>query len=435
MRNIRRYIREESGTALLASFLFVVLITGAGMASVMATSVNQNASKNVLTSKQAFYLSEAGIQHAKTFLTQNQSNWNTYASATMQTLIAYTSLGSTGGYRVTVKDGGGGSLLLNSTGTASGNAQSVVQSLVTRTATYTPRYAFITGKNIAMNVNALIQGTSGGVHANGQLYIENSPTISTDATASGVYNASYGTPTVGGVSGGGKPLETIPAIRPSDFYASRDYLLDCDGNVYDVNGVLKATGSWNGWSYSGTCSAATWKMGSTSTINGSLYVNGDVVITGSVGTTASPWIVSIIATNSINVSSQNIAVRPPASTDGALYKAATQNILFLAGGDIYIHPPSNGSYQTFGTSASPGLIAAHEQIAVQGFSTLTTNGVLLAEDGATQSSLVSGDDYIGYCSCTATSGASKHNYSGAIVNPTLQGGTTAVQLMTWQVMQ
>src|SRR5712692_9536517 len=131
MRNIRRRLPEESGTALLASVMLVVLLTGAGMAAVMTTSVNQNRSKNVLTSKQAFYLADAGIQHAKTFLAQHQSNWNSYAAPQAQTLLPYTSLAGTGGYSVTVKGGGNGSLLLTSTGTAAGNAKAVVQSLMT----------------------------------------------------------------------------------------------------------------------------------------------------------------------------------------------------------------------------------------------------------------------------------------------------------------
>src|SRR5713101_9265500 len=95
-RAIRRRLPEESGTALLASVMLVVLLTGAGMAAVMTTSVNQNRSKNVLTSKQAFYLADAGIQHAKTFLAQHQSNWNSYAAP--QTLIANTTLAGTGRY-------------------------------------------------------------------------------------------------------------------------------------------------------------------------------------------------------------------------------------------------------------------------------------------------------------------------------------------------
>src|SRR2546428_5188833 len=112
-----RQIQGESGTALLASVLLISLITGAGLTALAMTSVSLNIASNLLPSKQAFYLAEAGIQHGKSFLSQNRNNWTTYASAQAQTLLPYTSLASTGGYSVTVQDGGGGSLLINSTGT------------------------------------------------------------------------------------------------------------------------------------------------------------------------------------------------------------------------------------------------------------------------------------------------------------------------------
>jgi hypothetical protein len=398
------------------------------MAAVMTTSVNQNRSKNVLTSKQAFYLADAGIQHAKTFLNQNQGSWNTYAAAQAQTLLPYTSLASTGGYSVTAKDGGNGSLLLTSTGTAAGTATAVVQSLMTLTLSYTPKYAFITGHNFSISGNASIQGAGGGVHANGNLVLWDSPTIATDATASGSY--SPGTSTIGGISGGSTLPEPIPSITPTDisnkFYASRDYLLASDGNVYDKNGAVQPTsgGKWNGWKYS----APTWTMSGNSTINGTLYVNGDVEIAGSVGSTASPWIVSIIAAGSINVSSRNIAVRPPASTDGALYKAATQNILFLAGGDLYIHRQDEIGTQTFGTSTSPGLLLAYEQIKVIGTSTMTINGTLLAADAPTVSNVVTAAP-----SLTSLATNVKINYAGNLSNATL--GAASVQIGTWQATQ
>ena len=155
MRNLRRYMQEESGTALLASVLLVVLLTGSGMAAVMTTSVNQDRSKNLLTSKQAFYLADAGIQHAKTFLNQNQSNWNTYATTQVQTLLPYTALGQTGGYSVTVKGGGNGSLLLTSTGTAAGTATAVVQSLMTQPSHFLARFAFLSGTVLSGKVQVM----------------------------------------------------------------------------------------------------------------------------------------------------------------------------------------------------------------------------------------------------------------------------------------
>src|SRR5207249_6698871 len=117
---------------------------------------------------------------------------------------------------------------------------------------YTPHHAITTGKNLTSNADASIVGASGGVHANGNLVLVNSPIINGDATASGSYTAS-GSPTIGGISRGAKDPDGIPPITPTDFYAARDYLLASDGKVYDTNGVAQAVskgqGDWNSWKY------------------------------------------------------------------------------------------------------------------------------------------------------------------------------------------
>jgi Tfp pilus assembly protein PilX len=421
MRNLRRHIREESGTALLASVLLVTLLTGAAMAAVMTTSVNQNISENILTSKQAFYRADAGIQHAKIFLTQNQGNWNTYASAQAQTLLPYTALASTGGYSVTVQDGGGGSLLIISTGTASGNAQTVIQSLVARSGTtYSPRYAFVTGNNFKFAAAASIAGTSCGVHANGDLTITSSPTISADATASGAYSVT-GTPIISGTTGGGKPLEPIPVIQPADFYAYRDWLLTSvgpDGKVYDKNNVLLATNTWNGWTYN--ASPPYWRLANSSPLNGTHYVVGNVWITGhsASGVTNNPWIATIIATGSIDVEvSTNLTVRAPLPTDGSLYHPETKDILFLAGRDVEIDSPGSG--QSF-----QGLIIAYEQVSIENPTPFLT-GAVIAQDLATVSAEVDVDSGI------RTSLSLTYNGNMGFPLP----GVGPVQLMTWQVMR
>jgi hypothetical protein len=358
------------------------------------------------------------------FLSQNRSNWATYASAQAQTLLPYTSLASIGGYSVTVQDGGAGSLLIHSTGTGAGNAQVVIKSLVVPTF-YTPQNAITTGKNLTINADATIVGTSGSVHANGNLVLVNSPTINGDATANGSYTAA-GSPTIGGISGGGKPLEGIPPIRPTDFYAVRDYLLSSDGKVYDKNGVAQPmkSGKWNGWSYS----SPTWKMGNSTPINATYYVQGDVAIEGNPGTGVSltPWITSIIATGSITVSAKNINVRNPSPADGTLYHPETKDILFLAGGDLKITAPTNGNYQMF-----QGMLLAHEQFNVTGYSTTTITGPIVAEDGATQSAMVTGDNFFTYSNSYLDT--STIIYDGTVSNGTLEAPEGSVKIMTWQV--
>jgi hypothetical protein len=427
MKSLCKQIQGESGTALLASVLLISLITGAGLTALTMTSVSLNIASNLLPSKQAFYLAEAGIQHGKSFLSQNRSNWTTYASAQAQTLLPYTSLASTGGYSVTVQDGGGGSLLINSTGTGAGNAQVVIASLVTP-AFYTPHFAITTGKNLTINADASILGSSGGVHANGNLVLVNSPIIHGDATASGSYTAS-GSPTIGGMSGGAKDPDGIPPIKPTDFYAARDYLLASDGNVYDTNVVAQpmSHGSWNNWQYA----SGVWTLSGTNrgTINGKLYVQGDVNITATFGTGQGVpplWITSIVATGSITVNSKSINVRNPTPADGTLYHPMTRDILFLAGGDLKITAPTNGNYQMF-----QGMLLAHEQFNVTGYSTTTITGPIVAEDGATQSTVVTGDNFFTYSNSYLDTPT--FIYDGTVSNGKLQAPNGSVKIMTWQV--
>lgn len=426
MKSLCRQIQGESGTALLASVLLISLITGAGLTAMAMTSVSLNIANNLLPSKQAFYLAEAGIQHGKSFLGQNRNNWTTYASAQAQTLLPYTLLASTGGYSVTVQDGGGGSLLINSTGTGAGNAQVVIASLVTP-AFYTPHFAITTGKNLTINVDASIVGSSGGVHANGNLVLVNSPIIYGDATASGSYTAA-GSPTIGGLAGGAKDLDGIPPITPTDFYSARDYLLASDGKVYDKNGVAQTMkqGDWNNWQYA----SGVWTLsGNKGTINGTLYVQGAVNITATFSTgqgVPPPWITSIIATGSITVSSKNINVRNPTPADGTLYLPMTKDILFLAGGDLKITAPTNGNYQMF-----QGMLLAHEQFNVTGYSTTTITGPIVAEDGATQSTVVTGDNFFTYSNSYLDTPTIV--YDGTVNNGTIQAVDGSVKIMTWQV--
>src|SRR5437016_4673789 len=72
-------IKAESGSALLASVMLIVLLTGAGLAAMTTTSVNQQKTKNLRTEKQALYLAEAGLAHGKVVLNQTLANWNAYA--------------------------------------------------------------------------------------------------------------------------------------------------------------------------------------------------------------------------------------------------------------------------------------------------------------------------------------------------------------------
>ncbi len=398
----------EAGSALLASALLITLITGAGLAAMTSTGVSQNKAKNLIDEKQAFYLAEAGIQHARLVLFSqyiaNPNIWTTYSTATPQTLIATTSLSGLGSYKVTIKDASGAGLLMTSTSTASNNATASVSTLVIVGFPNSER-AFIAGKDLTLAGDDLVvSGLAGGVQANRDLLITGTtPSIARNATAVRNYTLSgtpTPTPTIGGFAAGGQPRISFNRTTPAQFYSARDYLLNSDGKVYDAKGKSQAMvgGSWNCWTpqaiytYNAkkrayVVSSYWWMLTCGTTINGTLYVAGDAVISANVGTQANPWIATIIADGSIKVASTvlNLEMRPPNQSDGGtLYKAKTNNVLFTAGGDILIE----GQYDQYYT----GIMRAVEQIKITGQPWI--NGYLVAQDAASSATLVT-SNYLG----------------------------------------
>jgi hypothetical protein len=405
---MRRHRHDQAGAALVTSLLFLVLLTGLSLGGLATLMVNQSRSKNILSSKQALYLAEAGIQSAKKYLNQHQSRWSAYASPSAQSLIVLTPVGNIGSYSVTVQDGGGGGLLVTATGTASDNATAVIKSLMV-IGHYVPEDAVTVNEDLTISSDAVIAGTYGGVHANGSLLISGSPVINTNATATGAYRAT-GRPTVNGVAAGDQAYASIPLIQAYSYHDFRDYLLAWDGNVYDRNGQAqsKVKGLWQCWKFSSTWYSQKWTLTCDRTINGTLYFQTDVSIPTDIGTTANPWIVTLIAEGSIEVTARNIVARAPASADEALFKTGTQNFLFLADEDVRI--------AGHGDQSLAGIVSAFEQFGIEGNPTMT--GYIVAQDGTFLSGLV-GENYV--------SGRLALTYNGNVPNPLVK----TVQSRTW----
>jgi type IV pilus assembly protein PilX len=77
MKTYLSHLENEAGVALMTGLLVLVLLTALGTYAIDLTQIEQNLAANLKTSKQAFYVAEAGLQHAKIFLSQNQSKWTT----------------------------------------------------------------------------------------------------------------------------------------------------------------------------------------------------------------------------------------------------------------------------------------------------------------------------------------------------------------------
>src|SRR2546428_2502455 len=422
-------LKGQTGVILVTTLLLLILLTGVALTSLATLGVNLSQSQNLVSTKQAFQLADAGIQYAEKYLNQHQILWSTYASPTPQTLIPSTTLTGLGTFTVSVQDGGNGSLQVASTGTASNNAQAVITGLVVL-GPYVPEDAVTVDQDLTISGNATLAGSNGGVHANGNLTISSSPVISTNAIAYFNYTAT-GTPNVTGVAAGSQTIAAIPLMQASMFSASRDYLLSWDGNVYDSSGIAQPLpgGTWNCWSFSSTTSVqkkkkkkhisvlgptgpAIWTLSCPSTINGTLYFQTDVSIPTSLGTTQAPWITTLIAEGSIDLTAQSLIARAPISADGALFKAGTQNFLFISNEDIHIGSLSGGNLT--------GVVAAYEQVNIEGNPTMY--GYVVAQDGANGSGLVTADSVGGGLNLT---------YNGDLVIPTF---LKTAQIKTWKAL-
>lgn len=407
------FLKTESGSALLASTMLIVLLTGAGLAAMTTTSLNQNKTKNLRTEKQAFYLAEAGLAHGKIVLNQNLANWNTYATyTTPTTLIPATSLSGLGSYKVTIQAASGPGLLMTATGTSNDNTSTSTSSLMI-IGFANLASAIITGQDLTISGSPTIDGTSGSVFANRNLTISGSPHITMNAEAVGTYTVqSPGAPVVGGFAGGRQPASSINNITASTFSTSYDYLLKSNGDVYNSSGTrlfnsTRSTTTWNCWTATPAVAAtaatgkrpavpatpATWTLTCSTPPNGTFYVQGNAVIGASAGTSlAKPWIATILADLDIHVTTNATALymRPPVLGDtyngSNLYNSATQNLLFIATGDLWIEGTGTQSF-------SNGIASAHEQVSISGNPTFS--GYIVAQDAASASSTVTSNSISG----------------------------------------
>src|SRR5438128_1165270 len=97
-------LKSQAGVILITTLLLLILLTGVAFTSLAAFGVNQSQSQNLVNTKQAFELADAGIHYAAKYLNR-QPLWSTYTSAAPQTLIPATALSGLGTFTVTVQDG------------------------------------------------------------------------------------------------------------------------------------------------------------------------------------------------------------------------------------------------------------------------------------------------------------------------------------------
>lgn len=148
-----------------------------------------------------------------------------------------------------------------------------------------------------------IEGTGGGIHANGNLTLSGNASVARDATASGTYSAG-GSSSVNGISGGGYQQVAAPDIRAASRMGDADWFLTNTGMMTDRNGTLVCDGraggcDSRGWSW--TSASNTWNQGGNTVQNGTYYADGSIRMNGNVGSAAVPARISLITTGSVEI--------------------------------------------------------------------------------------------------------------------------------------
>jgi len=348
--------------ALIAGLLMVASLTAIGVFSMNVTTVNEEIARHLKASKQAFYLADAGIQHAKIFLNQNTSQWNNYATA--QTLLNPTQLSTIGTYTVTIQDAGGGARRTISTGNASSNAKAVIEALFSRTSLF--RCALCAKGDITFSGGAVVDsfdssvgpytaataGSQGDAQANGNISLSGTPTtVQGSASAGGTVSTNAGAIVTGTTANGAVPLPFPPEPPCGPPWSLG---LGIIGGIYDpLTGQLRATGGTNITLADGTyCLSSINLSGSSAlTVNGPVTIHltdrSDLTGGGVMNTTRIAQNLQIFS--SYTSSSQGITIAGGSLAYMSIY-APNAQVKFSGGSDFYGQAVGGSVVNTGGTN-------------------------------------------------------------------------------------
>jgi len=256
--------------------------------------------------------------------------------------------------------------------------------------------AVITNGNLTISGSAEIEGTNGSVHSNGNLTINGgSSDITENCTSSGTFSGDA--TNCGGAAGGGRQTITVPNVAAIDYLPQAGYILHDDGRMQRVSDsvyLCNASSDSNacksagyGWMWS----SPTWSLGSTVPLNGAYYVEGNVSVSGSPGTSGSPVQITMIATGYVNISG---------SPDLQPFLPET----FIV---------TNMDLEITGSLSTPinveGQILVREQIKIAGNAELA--GQVIVQDASNTCTLVTANDISGSVQITYNGMVGSNNFA------------------------
>ena len=340
-------IKEEDGSVLVLTLLIVMVLASLLVLLLSLGSSESLISANFLRGNQAAYLAEAGFERAMAQLVATPSMISA-APPNLTPLFNRERLGVFGSYSVNHQANGPDTILLESTGQGSGNAQRLLRAVVTTR--FIPTIALLAERAIVISGNSRVQGELGSVHSNLALSITGG-TIEHNATASGSFAG--GGAAIGGKQGAGFPRREIPRTDLTALRSLADFILG-DADILEVKtGIIHPAG-WLGWEL---VRPGEWRNGSAGPTDGVYFALKKISIEGPSGTLALPWKATLIAGEEIAVNS------------GAVMAPAVQDLLIAGGRIITVGGPATLT----------GLLIADEAIELGGTVSLIGSAVSQGE--------------------------------------------------------
>ncbi|KMP12702.1 hypothetical protein UR09_00485 [Candidatus Nitromaritima sp. SCGC AAA799-A02] len=426
-RNFRPFniLRNQDGVVLVTALVLLLMLALLAAVAVQWAATDTKRSKQYIKTRAAFYLAEAGIQRALSFFNYDSSGNspgevddgfddeidNTNWPAGTFSNIA---LGS-GTYTVTVADNDDNdsdttddvdySVVLTSTGTQGTNTVTI-EAVIFRPL-YQSKHALLTEGE--MKVTGTGTTVTGSAHTNANFGQSGSPIVTGGVTATGTCAGDQ-------CSASGAPTEDVPTPDPTAFEAYADYIFNADGTIDQRNSDGTITTGVQGNSiFSGfSHNSQGWSVGNNQTIGTDvpnqafLYFKDDFKA-GSIGSSGTPWEITIITEKSIAWTGNAYITNWKDSS----HSEDIQNVFLVAENDIKINSMDQNTM---------GLIACKDQMTVGGGASFT--GSMIAKNLGTTDNTVQGDALKVHGGITIV-------YDNNLIAPFLSNKVT---VLTWQEM-
>jgi Tfp pilus assembly protein PilX len=416
---LTKTLADERGIVLVVCLLTIALLIGAGAAAILSTQTDLRTSGNLSSGNRAFYIAQAGVNHARSELQSRNGNmsFNQAMQASTGAIIASNPSFSGGTYRVTTLESATNPDRIRavSRGTASNNSVSEVEAWFRKDPGRPPK-AIITGADLTVSGSPKLIGACGGAHSNDDMQVSGNPAVQmADGLTAANMNVAGGaipegmnipgSPCIGNAAcatssqglsannldslqkraayesshNSAVPYD-IPRINPADYAPhvaslginGNGYILHDDGTVTAGPGIscdpsgFCAGGAFvpvpAGWSFS----QGTWSVGSVTAADGVFYSETKIDISGNIGTASLPWQATIIARDSIRATS-DLYWRPYPTPSLPL-----KDHLLVTGNDLDISGNMTATY-------APGAILVHQQLRITKNPQIT--GFIIAGDG------------------------------------------------------